>query len=148
MPIGGGLCWQSYNKETPTVDDSYTLTANRLWEKKMSPEIHQTICGIWQSEYLTCSCSFQVTIFGFLDYIFVTISSVNIAPNERFLKNGKDPYLTVISSSHVLHVFVNGKLVGNEKTTLFATLTIWFILTNYIFLVCASPNFYVSFNFG
>ncbi|PHU29747.1 hypothetical protein BC332_01840 [Capsicum chinense] len=88
MPIGGGLCWQSYNKETPTVDDSYTLTANRLWEKKMSPEIHRTNC----------------------DYIFVTISSVNITPNEGFLKNGKDPYLTVISSGHVLHVFVNGKL--------------------------------------
>ncbi|KAF3670915.1 hypothetical protein FXO38_06845 [Capsicum annuum] len=45
------------------------------------------------------------------DYLWY-MTDVNIAPNERFLKNGKDPYLTVISSSHVLHVFVNGKLVG------------------------------------
>ncbi|PHT46028.1 hypothetical protein CQW23_15186 [Capsicum baccatum] len=33
-PAGGGLSWQSYNEEIPTVDDSDTLTANGLWEQK------------------------------------------------------------------------------------------------------------------
>lgn len=33
-PAGGGLSWQSYNEETPTADDSDTLTANGLWEQK------------------------------------------------------------------------------------------------------------------
>ena len=49
---------------------------------------------------------------------FVTFSSVNIASNEGFLKNGKDPYLTVMSAGHVLHVFVNGKLSGSGNNTI------------------------------
>ncbi|PHU29435.1 Beta-galactosidase 4 [Capsicum chinense] len=52
--------------------------------RKMSPAIHQTICG----------------------------TDVNIVSNEEFLENGKDPYLTVMSVGHVFHVFVNGKLAG------------------------------------
>ncbi|PHT58874.1 Beta-galactosidase [Capsicum baccatum] len=50
----------------------------------MSPAIHQTIYG----------------------------TDVNIVSNEGFLKNGKDPYLTIMLVGHVFHVFVNGKLAG------------------------------------
>ncbi|KAF3665977.1 hypothetical protein FXO37_10794 [Capsicum annuum] len=77
MPAGGGLCWQSYNEETPTAGDRH-LRLTDYGNRKTSPEIHQTICG--------------------------------------FLKNGKDPYLTVMSAGHVLHVFVNGKLAATKLT--------------------------------
>ncbi|XP_055800659.1 beta-galactosidase [Solanum dulcamara] len=85
-PAVGGLSWQSYNEETPTADDSDTLSANGLWEQKN----------------VTRDSS---------DYLWY-MTDVNIASNEGFLKNGKDPYLTVMSAGHVLHVFVNGKLSG------------------------------------
>nr|CAA10175.1 ss-galactosidase [Solanum lycopersicum] len=91
-PAGGGLSWQSYNEETPTADDSDTLTANGLWEQKN----------------VTRDSS---------DYLWY-MTNVNIASNEGFLKNGKDPYLTVMSAGHVLHVFVNGKLSGTVYGTL------------------------------
>lgn len=85
-PAGGGLSWQSYNEETPTADDSDKLSANGLWEQKN----------------VTRDSS---------DYLWY-MTDVNIASNEGFLKNGKDPYLTVMSAGHVLHVFINGKLSG------------------------------------
>ncbi|KAK4727677.1 hypothetical protein R3W88_032594 [Solanum pinnatisectum] len=91
-PAGGGLSWQSYNEETPTADDSDTLSANGLWEQKN----------------VTRDSS---------DYLWY-MTDVNIASNEGFLKNGKDPYLTVMSAGHVLHVFVNGKLSGTVYGTL------------------------------
>nr|AAK40304.1 beta-galactosidase [Capsicum annuum] len=85
-PAGGGLSWQSYNEDTPTADDSDTLRANGLWEQRN----------------VTRDSS---------DYLWY-MTDVNIASNEGFLKSGKDPYLTVMSAGHVLHVFVNGKLAG------------------------------------
>ncbi|CAN4094483.1 unnamed protein product [Withania somnifera] len=91
-PTGGGLSWQSYNEDTPTADDSDTVSANGLWEQKN----------------VTRDSS---------DYLWY-MTDVNLASDEGFLKNGKDPYLTVMSAGHVLHVFVNGKLSG----TVFGTL--------------------------
>ncbi|KAJ8528232.1 hypothetical protein K7X08_021924 [Anisodus acutangulus] len=91
-PTGGGLSWQSYNEETPTADDSDKLSANGLWEQKN----------------VTRDSS---------DYLWY-MTDVNIASSEGFLKNGKDPYLTVMSAGHVLHVFVNGKLSGTVYGTL------------------------------
>ncbi|KAK4343377.1 hypothetical protein RND71_036471 [Anisodus tanguticus] len=91
-PTGGGLSWQSYNEETPTADDSDKLSANGLWEQKN----------------VTRDSS---------DYLWY-MTDVNIVSCEGFLKNGKDPYLTVMSAGHVLHVFVNGKL----SVTVYGTL--------------------------
>lgn len=91
-PADGGLSWQSYNEETPTADDSDRLSANGLWEQKN----------------VTRDSS---------DYLWY-MTDVNIASNEGFLKNGKDPYFTVMSAGHVLHVFVNGKLSGTVYGTL------------------------------
>lgn len=89
---GSGLSWQSYNEETPTADDSDTLSANGLWEQKN----------------VTRDSS---------DYLWY-MTDVNIASGEGFLKYGKDPYLTVMSAGHVLHVFINGKLSGTVYGTL------------------------------
>ena len=45
---------------------------------------------------------------------FCTISfSVNIASDEGFLKTSNYPVLTVMSSGHALHVYINGVLAGN-----------------------------------
>lgn len=37
-----------------------------------------------------------------------------IDPNEEFLRNGKNPVLTVLSAGHAMHVFINGQLSGEE----------------------------------
>lgn len=38
-----------------------------------------------------------------------------INSNEGFLRNGKDPVLTVLSAGHALHVFINGQLSGEQQ---------------------------------
>ncbi|CAL9773039.1 unnamed protein product [Musa acuminata subsp. burmannicoides] len=45
------------------------------------------------------------------DYLWYT-TYVNIDSNEQFLKNGRDPLLTVMSAGHSMHVFVNGERAG------------------------------------
>lgn len=41
--------------------------------------------------------------------------SVNIDPNEGFLKNGQDPLLTIMSAGHAVQVFVNGQQAGKRS---------------------------------
>ncbi|KAH6779078.1 beta galactosidase 1 [Perilla frutescens var. hirtella] len=86
VPVGGGLSWNSYNEETPSADDSDTLTMS----------------GLWEQLNVTRDSS---------DYLWY-LTDVNIASNEGFLKGGQGPLLTVMSAGHALHVFVNGKLAG------------------------------------
>lgn len=31
--VGGGLSWESYSEETPSADDSDTISATGLWEQ-------------------------------------------------------------------------------------------------------------------
>ncbi|KAM3233908.1 hypothetical protein P3L10_019267 [Capsicum annuum] len=85
------MSWQSCNEETPTVNDSDTLTTNGLWKQK------------------------NVTRDS-LDYLWY-MTDVNITSNEGFLKNGKDPYLTVMSAGTVHGALDNSKLTysGNVK---------------------------------
>ncbi|KAF6145942.1 hypothetical protein GIB67_007961 [Kingdonia uniflora] len=40
----------------------------------------------------------------------ISIFSVNVDPDEKFLKNGQYRVLTVLSVGHALHVFLNGQL--------------------------------------
>ena len=40
------------------------------------------------------------------------LSSVNVDPNESYLRGGKFPPLTATSKGHGMHVFINGKLAG------------------------------------
>ncbi|PHT78445.1 Beta-galactosidase [Capsicum annuum] len=91
----GGMSWQSCNEETPTVNDSDTLTTNGLWKQK------------------------NVTRDS-LDYLWY-MTDVNITSNEGFLKNGKDPYLTVMSAGHVLHVFSVHLLISMYRRILVGT---------------------------
>ncbi|KAF3613567.1 hypothetical protein FXO38_35691 [Capsicum annuum] len=112
MPAGGGLSWKSYNKETPTADDNDTLTTNIMGTEKR----HHRFIKL-SMVHDRVSTLHVLALFKFLypvssNNIFVTFSSINIASNEGFLKNEKDPYLTLMSAGHVLHVFVNGKLAG------------------------------------
>ncbi|XP_060211822.1 beta-galactosidase-like [Lycium barbarum] len=85
-PIGGGLSWHSYNEETPSADDRDTLSAN----------------GLLEQINITRDSS---------DYLWY-MTDVNIGSDEEFLKNGKDPFLTVMSAGHAMHVFINGQLSG------------------------------------
>jgi len=49
-------------------------------------------------------------------YLVSFLGSVVINPNEEFLRNGKNPYLTVLSAGHALHVFINNQLAGEQYT--------------------------------
>ncbi|ONM39549.1 Beta-galactosidase 1 [Zea mays] len=58
--------------------------------------------------------------------------SVDIAQNEQFLSNGKNPMLTVMSAGHALHIFVNGQLTGtvygsveDPKLTYIGNVKLW-----------------------
>ncbi|KAH0744710.1 hypothetical protein KY290_032703, partial [Solanum tuberosum] len=85
-PIGGGLSWESYTEETPSADDSDTLSTS----------------GLWEQINVTRDSS---------DYLWY-ITDVSIASDEGFLKNEKEPLLTVMSAGHALHVFINDQLSG------------------------------------
>ncbi|KAG5595644.1 hypothetical protein H5410_036876 [Solanum commersonii] len=69
-PIGGGLSWESYTEETPSADDSDTLSTS----------------GLWEQINVTRDSS---------DYLWY-MTDVSIASDEGFLKNEKEPLLTAI----------------------------------------------------
>ena len=48
------------------------------------------------------------------ELLLVSPSSVNIASDEGFLKNGDDPVLNIVSSGHSMQVFVNGQPSGKQ----------------------------------
>ncbi|KAK4351933.1 hypothetical protein RND71_027451 [Anisodus tanguticus] len=50
------------------------------------------------------------------DYLWY-MTSVDISPSESFLRGGQKPTLSVHSSGHAVHVFVNGKLSGSTYGT-------------------------------
>ncbi|CAL9104789.1 unnamed protein product [Musa textilis] len=65
------------------------------------------------------------------DYLWYT-SYVNIDSNEQFLKNGRYPFLTVMSAGHSMHVFINGERAGtvygsldNPKLTFTGNVKLW-----------------------
>nr|GMC96192.1 beta-galactosidase-like [Ipomoea batatas] len=80
IPVGSGFSWQSYTEEIASSDDGDTVAAAD---------------GMWEQINVTRDSS---------DYL------VNIAPDEEFLRNGKDPVVTVMSAGHALHVFINSEL--------------------------------------
>ncbi|KAK7349245.1 hypothetical protein VNO77_06456 [Canavalia gladiata] len=85
VPIHGGLSWKAFNEETTTTDDSSF-----------------TVTGLLEQINTTRDLS---------DYLWYS-TDVVINPNEAFLRNGKNPVLTVLSAGHALHVFINNKLSG------------------------------------
>jgi hypothetical protein len=46
------------------------------------------------------------------------IFSVEIAQDEQFLSNGKNPTLTVMSAGHALHIFIYGQLTGKTNDSI------------------------------
>ena len=44
--------------------------------------------------------------------LLVDIISITISADEKFLKTGEDPLLTIGSAGHALSVFVKGQFVG------------------------------------
>ncbi|KAK7271965.1 hypothetical protein RJT34_28273 [Clitoria ternatea] len=91
VPIHGGLSWQAFNEETASTDDSsFTMT------------------GLLEQLNTTRDLT---------DYLWYS-TDVIIDSSEGFLRNGKDPVLTVFSAGHALHVFVNGQLSGTSYGSL------------------------------
>ncbi|WOK97010.1 beta-galactosidase-like [Canna indica] len=81
----GKFSWKSFSEETNSLDDR-SFTKDGLVEQ---------ISMTWDKT----------------DYLWYT-TTVDISSNEQFLKNGRSPYLTVMSAGHSLHVFVNGQRAG------------------------------------
>lgn len=78
--------WGSYGEDIASVNDGSTFTAPGLLE--------------------------QINVTrDTTDYLWY-INSIDISPSESFLHGGNLPTLTVESSGHALHVFINGQLSG------------------------------------
>ncbi|KDP33830.1 hypothetical protein JCGZ_07401 [Jatropha curcas] len=86
IPVIDGFSWQSHNDEVTIGYANGTFSHEGLWEQK----------------FLT---------YDKTDYLWY-MTNVDIDANEGFLKGGKNPTLTIDSSGHVLHVFINGQLAG------------------------------------
>jgi len=78
--------WESYMDETPSAGDDSTFSGD----------------GLYEQLNVTRDVS---------DYLWY-MTDVNIGADEGFLGSGNDPVLTVMSSGHALHVFINGELAG------------------------------------
>ncbi|XP_010545349.1 PREDICTED: beta-galactosidase 12-like isoform X2 [Tarenaya hassleriana] len=86
IPTGVHFSWESYNEETLSGNDDGTFTLNGLVEQ-ISMTRDKT------------------------DYLWY-FTDITIGHDEKFLKTGDNPLLTIWSAGHALHVFVNGQLAG------------------------------------
>ncbi|ONM40727.1 Beta-galactosidase 1 [Zea mays] len=85
MEWAGGFTWQSYNEDINSLGDESFATVGLLEQINVTRDN--------------------------TDYLWYT-TYVDIAQDEQFLSNGKNPMLTVMSAGHALHIFVNGQLTG------------------------------------
>ncbi|KAJ7978317.1 Beta-galactosidase [Quillaja saponaria] len=85
------LPWEAFNEEIPSVNGNSTITA----------------FGLLEQLKITRDTS---------DYLWYT-TSVNINSSESFLRAAQHPTLTVQSTGHGLHVFINGHLSGSAFGT-------------------------------
>ncbi|KAL0739000.1 hypothetical protein Bca4012_015210 [Brassica carinata] len=88
VPTNTKLSWGSYSEEIPSPNDNGTFSKDGLVEQ-ISMTRDKT------------------------DYLCVMISD-----DEKFLKTGEDPLLTIDSAGHALSVFVNGQLAGTAYGSL------------------------------
>eukprot|EP00252_Welwitschia_mirabilis_P002305 TRINITY_DN12214_c0_g3_i3.p1 TRINITY_DN12214_c0_g3~~TRINITY_DN12214_c0_g3_i3.p1 ORF type:complete len:547 (+),score=62.07 TRINITY_DN12214_c0_g3_i3:1134-2774(+) len=83
---------------------------------------------VWESfsENIASSEDGSMTAVGLLEQLNITrdntdylwyITSVDVAEDEPFLRNGGLPVLTIQSAGHALHVFVNGQFAGSQYGT-------------------------------
>ncbi|XP_010536861.1 PREDICTED: beta-galactosidase 12 [Tarenaya hassleriana] len=92
VPTGGPFSWESYNEESPSWNDDGTFALDGFVE-----QINMTRDST--------------------DYLWY-LTDITISPDEKFLKTGDDPLLTIWSAGHALHVFVNGQLAGTAYGSL------------------------------
>ncbi|KDP41747.1 hypothetical protein JCGZ_26765 [Jatropha curcas] len=83
--------WEAFSEDVSSVDDTKIYT----------------VAGLLEQINVTRDTS---------DYLWYT-TGVHISSSESFLKGGQQPILTVESSGHGLHVFVNGQLSGSAYGT-------------------------------
>ncbi|CAN0878016.1 Beta-galactosidase 1 [Linum grandiflorum] len=88
---GAGFSWEAYSEE-PSADSDKSFTVAGLLE-----QINTTRDNT--------------------DYLWY-MTDVQISSTESFLRNGKQPVLTVNSAGHALHVYVNGRLAGSVSGSL------------------------------
>ncbi|XP_010448319.1 PREDICTED: beta-galactosidase 12-like isoform X1 [Camelina sativa] len=84
--------WGSYNEEIPAAYDNSTFSNDGLVE--------------------------QISMTRDKTDYFWYLTDLTISPDEKFLKTGEDPLLTIASAGHALHVFVNGQLAGTAYGSL------------------------------
>ncbi|XP_077233745.1 beta-galactosidase 5-like [Tasmannia lanceolata] len=88
MDVGNtqSLAWETYDEDISSMEDNSMISAVGLLE--------------------------QINITrDTTDYLWY-MTSVEINPSESFLRGGKVPTLSVQSTGHALHVFINGQLSG------------------------------------
>ncbi|KAF8405296.1 hypothetical protein HHK36_010198 [Tetracentron sinense] len=85
------LSWETYDEEISSLDDNSMITA----------------VGLLEQINVTRDTS---------DYLWY-MTSVEITSSESFLRGGQHPTLTVQSTGHAVHVFINGQLSGSAFGT-------------------------------
>ncbi|GMY05720.1 beta-galactosidase 3-like [Fagus crenata] len=85
------LSWDTFNEDISSADDDSAIT----------------VFGLLDQLNITRDAS---------DYLWYT-TSVDISPSESFLHQGQHPTLTVQSSGHAMHMFINGHLSGSAFGT-------------------------------
>ncbi|XP_041010238.1 beta-galactosidase 3-like [Juglans microcarpa x Juglans regia] len=85
------LSWDTFHEDISSADDGSTIS----------------VFGLLEQLNVTRDTS---------DYLWYT-TSVDISSSESFLRQGKLPTLTVQSTGHAMHVFINGHLAGSAFGT-------------------------------
>ncbi|KAB1203774.1 Beta-galactosidase 3 [Morella rubra] len=85
------LSWESYDEDISSLEDHSTTT----------------VAGLLEQINVTRDAT---------DYLWY-MTSVDINPMESFLRGGQKPTLTVQSSGHAVHIFINGQYSGSAFGT-------------------------------
>ncbi|WZZ76146.1 hypothetical protein YC2023_087516 [Brassica napus] len=94
VPTNTKLSWGSYNEEIPYPNDNDNGTFSQD--------------GLVEQINMTRDKT---------DYLWY-LADVAVSDDEKFLKTGEDPLLTIESAGHALNVFVNGQLAGTAYGSL------------------------------
>ncbi|KAK8524818.1 hypothetical protein V6N12_029673 [Hibiscus sabdariffa] len=90
----------------------------QIARKKMVPvPMHGGFSWQAYTEGIASDADSSFTMVGLLEQINAT-DYLWYTTQQRFLRNGKSPVLTVLSAGHALHVFVNGQLSGSSYGSL------------------------------
>ncbi|XP_023638216.1 beta-galactosidase 2 [Capsella rubella] len=88
VPTSTRFSWKSYKEGIPSSNEVGTFAKDGLVE--------------------------QISMTRDKTDYFWYLTDITISPDEKFVKTGDDPLLTICSAGHALHVFVNGQLSGTS----------------------------------